>query len=65
METKCTPKKREAIDESHPLLLLILFVKVAQNQFYVRAAFSELGTFSLVVLSRPYIVRFELPDYSL
>ena len=62
---KCTPETQEAKDESHPLLLLILFVKVTQNQFYVRAASLELDTFSLVVLSHPCIVIFELPDYSL
>lgn len=35
------------------------------KSFYVRAASLELDTFSLVVLSHPYIVIFELPDYSL
>lgn len=62
---KCTPETQEAKDESHLLLLLILFVTISLNHFYVRAASLELDTFSLVVLSHPYIVIFELPDYSL
>ena len=63
-ETKYTPKRQVAKDGSFPLLLSILSINLNPNHSYVLAASLELDTFSLVVLSHPYIVIFELPDYS-